>query len=101
MLARVKWTDVVTALRDGSGVCCFTAATSNDNNFDITHVAVPLSSEPYRGGKKVYECQNINNYGVVCNDIDVAKTAIDMQGCTHVTLDEAECLIAVLCTGCG
>jgi len=108
--ARAKWDEVVTALRDKSGVCCFTAATSNDDSFDITHVAVPLSSvkdetgdnngshdapKPYRGEAAANKCQNNSNVGVAY-DIDLTHITIDMQGCTHVTLDEAEYLMEFL-----
>ena len=41
-----KWTDVVKSLKDGNGVCCFTRGTSeqDDNDFDVTHVVLPLTS---------------------------------------------------------
>jgi len=42
VISNVEWENVVDALGDSTGVCCFTPATSDNDNFDVTHVAVPL-----------------------------------------------------------
>ena len=37
-----SWDDVMRALHDGSGVCCFTATSTELDDFEVTHVVVSL-----------------------------------------------------------
>lgn len=57
VVSKAEWTDVVDALRLGTGVCCFTPATQDDDNFDVTHVIVPLYT--FRGGGDATKNQHI------------------------------------------
>ena len=91
--AKVEWENVIDDLRDGSGVCCFTSATSDNDNFDVTHVAVPLwTSEKVSRGTGSSTC---SKHTLDCTTTMLSTSESGGDACIALTLEEADLLMCL------
>ena len=91
-----SWADVMSALQDKSGVCCFTAASTDVDDFEVTHVVVPVCQKTFMyGGGDTQQTEQIECPYCTLSPFEVneaLRSEDERSTYYYITLEEADLL---------